>query len=171
MDVALTRLLMGATLLLTGPAVAPALAGDLPSGFEQAAGSWRGRGTARDTPKDMAESVSCRATNTLAEAKLKISATCLAASGEGQLNAFLEPTAAGDIDGVWYRTSSRLAAEERGDLTGTAEEHGLTLQVTAAGRLVATVALAFPGDNAMHLTVTAPPAEGSVTLVDVAFTR
>jgi hypothetical protein len=145
----------------------------LPKVLERAVGSWQGRGTAREANEDAAEPVACRATNAYTADSLKIAATCKSASGEGQLVAFIKGSGASSaLSGVWYRNSTHLAAEERGDLAGAPKgSDAVALDVRAAGKTVARVGLSFAGANTMRLTVSEPPSDGGGVLLDVAFNR
>ncbi len=154
-------------------AVPLALADTRPMALERAVGAWKGTGTARDTAAEKPDPVSCRATNAFTADALKITATCRSSTGEGQLVAFIRTGASSDrLGGIWYRNSTSLKAEERGDLAGgPAGGDRYALDVRAAGRTVASVALSFAGANGMRLTVSAPPAGGGGVLLDVAFSR
>jgi hypothetical protein len=144
-----------------------------PMALERAVGSWKGTGTARDTVAEKPDQVSCRATNSFTSDALKIAATCKSSTGEGQLVAFIRNgSKAETLGGIWYRNSTSLKAEERGDLVGgPAGGDKYALDVRAVGKTVAQVGLSFKGRNAMRLTVSAPPSDGGGVLLDVAFSR
>jgi hypothetical protein len=128
------------------------------------AGEWSGKGTDRNSAKDVATPVTCRASNNADGENFHIKMTCDGPSGREDITARLK-VAAAVVSGSMTRSSSDLPFAISGSVSGRTNSSGATFDVRAFFKTRARITVALLGRSLYRLLVTDPEAGATLMLV------